>query len=146
MRKTVGIRTLESKGSKTVHEHGFVNASVRFLSTHWNLTGRSVIAQQYSPASFISLHFHSRMDNWGGAFQKCSHFVLITYFFFSNSITLKLLSSWRGIYKLFFYVAAIICCALCTRDQKILIPSKLNTSVGPAAIFGRLLSNSDPHY
>lgn len=144
MRKNVVIRTLESKGSKTVYEHGFVNASVRFLSTHWNLTGGSVIAQQYSPASFISLHFHSRMDN-GVRVSKMFSFRSYCSCF-SDSITLKQLRSWRGIYKLFFYVTVIICCALGTRDQKILTPSKLNTSVRPAAIFGRLLSNTDPHY
>jgi hypothetical protein len=40
---------------------------------HWHLTGRPdtcVIAQQYSSATFVSLHFHSRKEEFGARFKR----------------------------------------------------------------------------
>jgi hypothetical protein len=58
-------------------------------------------------------------------------------------MTLKLPTPLRGISKLFSYVTALLSCTI---GHTFLIPSKWNASVGPAAIFGRLLSNNCPHY
>ena len=68
----------------------------------------------YHPAVFfrllhlISLSFPQR--KWGRVSKMLWFYSY--YSFFSNAMTLKLPTPWRGISKLFFYVTALLSCAL----------------------------------
>jgi hypothetical protein len=150
MRQTFGIRSFVPKGSKTPYMKmgSWMLPCVSFLHTGtWSVPAWASVLSPSSILPPLSSHctFIPAKKMGGGAGFKN---VIISFllFFFFNVITLKLCTPLRGISKLFFYVTALLSCALGTIGHTFLIPSKWNASVGPVAIFERLLSNNGLHY